>query len=174
MLLIRTTAQRCRAALRICRHGEKWNGLCDTPSHSYLSHALRMLTCSAVEKKRWTCHPPRTRATQCLLWLRCLLQPFGEDEDAEGRPDGEERMEVLEQQQPPQPTDRPRTTTRYMTKYERARILGTRALQIRCALPEVHGCWLAVSSSASCVRRMYMMWIGATGHSLFFSVRCRV
>ncbi len=38
-------------------------------------------------------------------------------------------MEVLEQQ--PQPTDRPRITTRYMTKYERARILGTRALQIR-------------------------------------------
>ena len=25
-----------------------------------------------------------------------------------------------------------RTTTKYMTKYERARILGTRALQIRC------------------------------------------
>ena len=38
---------------------------------------------------------------------------------------------MLEQQPPPQPTDRPRTTTRYMTKYERARILGTRALQIR-------------------------------------------
>ena len=42
---------------------------------------------------------------------------------------------MLEQQPPPQPTDRPRTTTRYMTKYERARILGTRALQIRCARP---------------------------------------
>lgn len=27
-----------------------------------------------------------------------------------------------------------RTTTPYMTKYERARILGTRALQIRCAM----------------------------------------
>ena len=27
-----------------------------------------------------------------------------------------------------------RTTTPYMTKYERARILGTRALQIRCGL----------------------------------------
>lgn len=26
-----------------------------------------------------------------------------------------------------------RITTKYMTKYERARILGTRALQIRCA-----------------------------------------
>lgn len=29
--------------------------------------------------------------------------------------------------------DDQRTTTPYMTKYERARILGTRALQIRCA-----------------------------------------
>lgn len=28
-----------------------------------------------------------------------------------------------------------RTTTPYMTKYERARILGTRALQIRWAIP---------------------------------------
>ena len=65
-------------------------------------------------------------------WLCGALQPFGEGEDAEGHPEGEERMEVLEQQPPPQPTDRPRTTTRYMTKYERARILGTRALQIRC------------------------------------------
>ena len=33
---------------------------------------------------------------------------------------------------PPVPSDGPRMTTRYMTKYERARILGTRALQIRC------------------------------------------
>ena len=33
---------------------------------------------------------------------------------------------------PAQPSDRPKITTRYMTKYERARILGTRALQIRC------------------------------------------
>lgn len=32
---------------------------------------------------------------------------------------------------PAQHSERPRITTRYMTKYERARILGTRALQIR-------------------------------------------
>lgn len=83
--------------------------------------------------------PPQTQATECCVWLCCTLQPFGEDED-EGRPEGEERMEVLEQQQPPQPTDRPRTTTRYMTKYERARILGTRALQIRCTHLELHCC----------------------------------
>lgn len=35
-----------------------------------------------------------------------------------------------------------RTTTPYMTKYERARVLGTRALQIRCAI----GCTLDVSA----------------------------
>lgn len=29
-------------------------------------------------------------------------------------------------------SDKPRKTTKYMTKYERARVLGTRALQIRC------------------------------------------
>ncbi|KAK9836976.1 hypothetical protein WJX81_003916 [Elliptochloris bilobata] len=71
-------------------------------------------------------------------------EPFGEGEDAEGteaHAEGEERMEVLEQQ-PAQPTDRPRITTRYMTKYERARILGTRALQISMNAPvmvELHG-----------------------------------
>ena len=71
----------------------------------------------------------------CMYWWPA--QPFNEgDEDGhqEGQPPppegGEERAEVLEQA--PQPSDRPRTTTRYMTKYERARILGTRALQIRC------------------------------------------
>jgi len=36
---------------------------------------------------------------------------------------------------PPQPSDRPKITTRYMTKYERARILGTRALQISMNAP---------------------------------------
>lgn len=52
---------------------------------------------------------------------------------------------MLEQQPPPQPTDRPRTTTRYMTKYERARILGTRALQIRCSpLACSSALWLSV------------------------------
>ena len=62
---------------------------------------------------------------------------FGEPEDeadAGGNvpgmgPDGD-RMEVREE--PPRPSDQPRITTRYMTKYEKARILGTRALQIRC------------------------------------------
>lgn len=33
------------------------------------------------------------------------------------------------------PPDKPRKTTRYMTKYERARVLGTRALQISMNAP---------------------------------------
>lgn len=37
--------------------------------------------------------------------------------------EGEEKVQ--------EPTERPRKTSKYMTKYERARILGTRALQIR-------------------------------------------
>lgn len=36
---------------------------------------------------------------------------------------------------PAQPSNRPKITTRYMTKYERARILGTRALQISMNAP---------------------------------------
>ncbi len=45
-----------------------------------------------------------------------------------------------------------RTTTPYMTKYERARVLGTRALQIRCVYmrqeyENLGGCW-ADSSEA--------------------------
>lgn len=39
--------------------------------------------------------------------------------------EGEEKTEQQE------PVERPRKTSKFMTKYERARILGTRALQIR-------------------------------------------
>ena len=53
----------------------------------------------------------------------------GEEELHEGGMDEAGRVEVREGQA--QPPDRPRVTTRYMTKYERARVLGTRALQIR-------------------------------------------
>ncbi|CAK0783271.1 DNA-directed RNA polymerases II, IV and V subunit 6A [Coccomyxa viridis] len=62
-------------------------------------------------------------------------EPYNEEDgNEEGLPDGDERMEILEQQRQ-QPTNRPRITTRYMTKYERARILGTRALQISMNAP---------------------------------------
>lgn len=64
-----------------------------------------------------------------------MLQPEGEEGEGQQY---EENMDIVEgegqegegrqgQQQ------RERITTRYLTKYERARVLGTRALQIRCA-----------------------------------------
>lgn len=46
----------------------------------------------------------------------------------------EENVEILDGEQGA-PVDRPRITTRYMTKYERARVLGTRALQISMNAP---------------------------------------
>ena len=55
---------------------------------------------------------------------------YGEAEEAPGQPLDGNRMDV--RQAPPHRSDQPRITTRYMTKYEKARILGTRALQIRC------------------------------------------
>ncbi|KAL9263263.1 DNA-directed RNA polymerases II, IV and V subunit 6A-like protein [Drosera capensis] len=49
-----------------------------------------------------------------------------EDEEAMGEGEGEGKEE---------PEERPRKTSKYMTKYERARILGTRALQISMNAP---------------------------------------
>ncbi|KAL4425433.1 hypothetical protein ABPG75_009449 [Micractinium tetrahymenae] len=83
------------------------------------------------------------------------LDEFGDDEVAEANPwEGEEeedvgeggqegqeqQVEILEQgpgQGPgqQQQADRPRITTRYLTKYEKARVLGTRALQISMNAP---------------------------------------
>ena len=59
---------------------------------------------------------------------------FGEGPDGEGeamQTDDTGGPEIIDG--PPVQSDRPRMTTRFMTKYERARILGTRALQIRWA-----------------------------------------
>ncbi|KAF5839492.1 RNA polymerase Rpb6 [Dunaliella salina] len=54
---------------------------------------------------------------------------FEADQPADG-------VDVLQEQQPQgAAADRPRITTRYMTKYERARVLGTRALQISMNAP---------------------------------------
>jgi DNA-directed RNA polymerase I, II, and III subunit RPABC2 len=51
------------------------------------------------------------------------------NEDVPGDPIDTEDKEDQE------PKDRPRKTSKYMTKYERARILGTRALQISMNAP---------------------------------------
>lgn len=59
-------------------------------------------------------------------------QPYGDDPldpDADG-----EHVEVLADGAPGGP-NRDRVTTRYLTKYERARVLGTRALQISMNAP---------------------------------------
>ncbi|KAK7860205.1 DNA-directed RNA polymerases II, IV and V subunit 6A [Quercus suber] len=50
------------------------------------------------------------------------------NEDAPEEIEGEEREEQ-------EPVEHPRKTSKYMTKYERARILGTRALQISMNAP---------------------------------------
>lgn len=70
------------------------------------------------------------------------MDDYEEPEEPEEEPqEGEEAVDPMDQDaaeiidQPAQPSDKPRITTRYMTKYERARILGTRALQISMNAP---------------------------------------
>ena len=74
----------------------------------------------------------------CAFGVQCSVHPA----PTEGAvlPAGP-HTEVRTDQQPQQSgPDKPKVTTRFMTKYERARILGTRALQIRSA-------WLRLSSA---------------------------
>lgn len=62
-------------------------------------------------------------------------QEGAEEEDGEGENKDDELPDPLladnEDKEDQEQVDRPRKTSKYMTKYERARILGTRALQIR-------------------------------------------
>ncbi len=63
-----------------------------------------------------------------------MLQGEG-GEDGE-HAEGEDRMDILQEGEAGSMEGRARSveeriTTRYLTKYERARVLGTRALQIR-------------------------------------------
>eukprot|EP01018_Ginkgo_biloba_P018089 Gb_28305 [translate_table: standard] len=68
-------------------------------------------------------------------------EPDVEEEAGEGEEENEDvpadtfggtERETAEQEVP---SDKPRKTSKYMTKYERARILGTRALQISMNAP---------------------------------------
>eukprot|EP01114_Cavostelium_apophysatum_P010139 TRINITY_DN2359_c0_g1_i1.p1 TRINITY_DN2359_c0_g1~~TRINITY_DN2359_c0_g1_i1.p1 ORF type:complete len:149 (-),score=16.02 TRINITY_DN2359_c0_g1_i1:88-534(-) len=69
--------------------------------------------------------------------------PEGEQEDEQQNPENEEAMEerepvtvdVLSHEEAGPREQIERKTTRYMTKYERARVLGTRALQISMNAP---------------------------------------
>lgn len=57
------------------------------------------------------------------------------DEVQDGQGDGE-KIELLQQEEVGQAVDKDkRITTPFMTKYERARVLGTRALQISMCAP---------------------------------------
>ncbi|CAN8273054.1 unnamed protein product [Cochlearia groenlandica] len=53
-----------------------------------------------------------------------------ENEDLNGEP-----LETEDKAETEEPVQRPRKTSKFMTKYERARILGTRALQISMNAP---------------------------------------
>ena len=60
----------------------------------------------------------------------------GESHIVSGDPNaGSSRDKVVQQSREKKVPNDQRTTTPYMTKYERARVLGTRALQIRLVLP---------------------------------------
>lgn len=57
----------------------------------------------------------------------------GEEEDVDNNNEDDADQLVVEgeEKEEQEPVERPRKTSKFMTKYERARILGTRALQIR-------------------------------------------
>ncbi|CAI7761924.1 unnamed protein product, partial [Closterium sp. NIES-54] len=60
------------------------------------------------------------------------LEEAGEEGGEEGEGDGERDLIEIRDDDGggKKKSDKPRKTTRYMTKYERARVLGARALQI--------------------------------------------
>ena len=69
-----------------------------------------------------------------MLVLPCFLQEGAEVEEDDAAEDIPDALEGEgEEKQEQEGVERPRKTSKYMTKYERARILGTRALQIRFA-----------------------------------------
>lgn len=66
------------------------------------------------------------------LILLCDWQEGAELEEETNNEDVPDAVEGEgDDKQEQEPVERPRKTSKYMTKYERARILGTRALQIR-------------------------------------------
>jgi hypothetical protein len=75
-----------------------------------------------------------------------------------------------------------RITTRYLTKYERARVLGTRALQIRCACVRGKGAlvhWpvatttLQPGSRHSFVSRTALLWAACMRRRTLGACACR-
>lgn len=60
-----------------------------------------------------------------------MKQEGAEEETENNNEDAPEDVVAEEEKEQQESTARVRKTSKYMTKYERARILGTRALQIR-------------------------------------------
>ena len=68
-----------------------------------------------------------------MYWLNDGQE--GAEEDLENNANEDVPLEVEgEEKEEREPAERPRKTSKYMSKYERARILGTRALQIRFSI----------------------------------------
>lgn len=64
----------------------------------------------------------------------------GENVVVSGDPNAGYTGKVMEQSREKKVPNDQRTTTPYLTKYERARVLGTRALQIRCVDSYMNHC----------------------------------
>ncbi|UPR00583.1 subunit K of DNA-directed RNA polymerase [Chloropicon primus] len=80
------------------------------------------------------------RASDTATKSGCAMDTYGDDEmvDAEQRPEGNVDiidMNEAEGDEMQGGENKVRVTTKYMTKYERARVLGTRALQISMNAP---------------------------------------
>lgn len=65
--------------------------------------------------------------------MGAIIGQEGVEEDADNDNNEDDKGEPIETEdkEEQEPVERPRKTSKFMTKYERARILGTRALQIR-------------------------------------------
>lgn len=84
------------------------------------------------------CHHATNLSSARMIFLVPCMQGDDGMDGLAGEGEGEEHMELMEAggaaaQGPGMAVEaRSRITTRYLTKYEKARVLGTRALQIRC------------------------------------------
>ena len=99
------------------------------------------------QNQRLRCMPisvPYSCSSCVFVEVRILIDLFNEQEGAEEElennnedaPDDVVGAEVEDKEQ--EKKARERKTSKYMTKYERARILGTRALQIRYVSISMH------------------------------------
>lgn len=101
-------------------------------------HASDLMSCTSKSSSEQAnthknaCKHTPTTPPPCLCVSCHHLQNYDADDAFDGGDLPADGIDVLQEEQPQAPAgDRPRITTRYMTKYERARVLGTRALQIR-------------------------------------------